>query len=546
MNLLSPFLATAQAAESGGNPNAKNPFSSASGLYGFTDGTWGRVVQKYGDRYGLTVAGKNDPRQQELGARAIAEGDYMPWWAGKGISDPNPVQLYQTHFWGTPNLDKVISAPKGTSLKDALGPSFDAVFKGNAKLFGNNPNITTDQAYDVVSGYAEHADVPVASKAYPPGSEPVDQPPPQQPGGPMADFIPPAMLPQAPTGSPPGMFSPMNLLRMGGAALSGRNLGDSFGKMGTAAAEGAMADQANYRANAQLDNQTQKTRADVIGEASKLMEMGMNPQVAIGLVTGRIDPAQAQQHLATFTSSGGKGMKGDTYLTPDGQSIVEMQHPWGPPSLHNLQTGQKVDALPQGSYRAQDAYYRTLHTGEAAAENGAMSAAAGAPKTIADLDALENLIPQIATGGDVLAVVRRNFTNLTGLPLSGNDQAAQNVAEKLFETLKVGRQNLLHGFGRVDLPMVKAVQAAGAGWQQNPEALRAIIAYSKIEPQRQAEMIKDWRKATPAQRGQGFRAFSTQWDEAHPMEDTIRQAFAPITDRGPNGPRKSLNDIFGK
>lgn len=72
-------------AESNFNPTAKNPASSASGVYQFLDGTFSRFCIK---TYQLTegLADKNDPDIQiECAVRMIAEGGITHWQPSEHI-----------------------------------------------------------------------------------------------------------------------------------------------------------------------------------------------------------------------------------------------------------------------------------------------------------------------------------------------------------------------------------------------------------------------------------------------------------------------------
>ena len=61
--------------ESALNPTAKNPLSTASGLFQFLNSTY----SFYAKRYGISLE-KNDPRNQaELAARMIADGKISAW-----------------------------------------------------------------------------------------------------------------------------------------------------------------------------------------------------------------------------------------------------------------------------------------------------------------------------------------------------------------------------------------------------------------------------------------------------------------------------------
>lgn len=545
-SLWSSFVPQAEAAESGGDPGAQNPNSSASGILQFTTPTWNSTVQKYGDRYGLTLDGKNNSRQQELGAKALIDNEYTPWFQSKGV-DPNTTDIYQMHFWGQPAMEKMMAAPGAAKLTDVLGPG---AYTANKGLFGNNPNVTVTDATNAVAAHFNKNGLQnqqVASLPVPPGAPQAQATPQDLPqGDPMSGSmnLPPSMMaqqaPQMPDpNAAPNPWSPMNMLRMAAGMGQGPNISTGMAGAANALVQGQQQDFQNQMGQQDYRLKQQQANASIMGEASKLMEMGVPPPLAIGITSGQIPAGQAQQALQNMTATGGRGTKGDTYLTPDGHTIQETQRPFGKPTLTDLQTGQVIPNLPVGAYRSQDAYVKSLQGGEGAAENAAINGAMQAPKTLAQLDSLKDLVPQIATGQDLLSTVRRNFTNLTGLPLGGNDATAQNLAQNTMDQLKVARMGLLKGYGRVDLPMVKAVQAAGPNWMQNPDALNAVIEYSKIEPTRQMQTVKDWNAAQAnGQGGMGYRKFAMNWEDQHPMEADVRSALAfPTSQSNPGTPQ---------
>lgn len=86
--------------ESGGNPRAKNPSSTASGLFQFINGTW----RAYGGGEFAPTAKQATVEQQHIVAnRAFAAEGYRPWnaskscWGGKvGSSAPSPRESPRT------------------------------------------------------------------------------------------------------------------------------------------------------------------------------------------------------------------------------------------------------------------------------------------------------------------------------------------------------------------------------------------------------------------------------------------------------------------
>lgn len=119
-----------QQAESGGNPNAKNPNSSASGLYQFTDGTWKGLINNYPEA-GLQNYQKNDPKAQQI-AMALLTDENTRAYNKAGIQ-PNDADLYAAHFLGAP------SAVKAKLNPQAIGAAlFPQAAKSNPTIFYNN------------------------------------------------------------------------------------------------------------------------------------------------------------------------------------------------------------------------------------------------------------------------------------------------------------------------------------------------------------------------------------------------------------------------
>lgn len=100
------FLNTLVGIESNGNPNARNPNSTATGLTQFTEGTWGEMMRKHPD-IGLTPDGRTDPEQAKNAALAYAQDN------GKLLADNGhevtPGNLYLGHFLGGPGASRFLT-----------------------------------------------------------------------------------------------------------------------------------------------------------------------------------------------------------------------------------------------------------------------------------------------------------------------------------------------------------------------------------------------------------------------------------------------------
>jgi hypothetical protein len=134
-------------AESGGNPNAQNPNSSASGLYQFTDATWRSAVDKWGRKNGIKYGDKSNPQAQEA-MMEMLKMDNARVLQNKGI-EPSDANLYFAHFMGAPAASKAISL---LGKRAIAARSFPDAAKANPEVFFNKGKPRTiDEVYEIIT-----------------------------------------------------------------------------------------------------------------------------------------------------------------------------------------------------------------------------------------------------------------------------------------------------------------------------------------------------------------------------------------------------------
>lgn len=108
-----PYAQNVAQAESGGNPNAVNPTTGATGTYQFLPSTWQDLMQRHPE-LGLTADGMTDPAQQQK-AMPVFTAENARTLASNGIA-PSPGSLYAAHFLGGEGASQVLSAPDTTPI----------------------------------------------------------------------------------------------------------------------------------------------------------------------------------------------------------------------------------------------------------------------------------------------------------------------------------------------------------------------------------------------------------------------------------------------
>lgn len=152
--------------ESGGNPNARNPNSSARGAGQFIDSTWLDTLARHrpdirGSREEL-LALKMDPQlSRQMTAAYASDNGQMLAQAGLPVTDGTS---YLAHFAGPKGAVSLLTADPTTPVESVLGPS----------AVSANPFLKGKTAADVVAwANQKMGQAPVAAKIMQPGQAPV-------------------------------------------------------------------------------------------------------------------------------------------------------------------------------------------------------------------------------------------------------------------------------------------------------------------------------------------------------------------------------------
>ena len=174
------YFSALRAQESAGDPNARNPRSSATGLYQFTDRTWSDVVNSpEGRAAGLRLDGRGDPQQQETAVRIFTAGNEQALRAAG--HDPTPSNLYMAHFLGRAGGPAFLGALRTNPDAPATSAVGAGVAQANPTIFfrpDGSPR-TVREVYALQTrrfggvAAAAPAPGPVASEALPPPQAPV-------------------------------------------------------------------------------------------------------------------------------------------------------------------------------------------------------------------------------------------------------------------------------------------------------------------------------------------------------------------------------------
>lgn len=116
------LAALSQAEDPSGDPFAKNPYSSASGLYQFTKATWTALGGAWGSDPTKAFGGLT-PSTDEQTARAQQLTDGNASLLTRAGAAVNSLTLYAAHIFGPSTAAKVLNADPSTPLANLVGGS---------------------------------------------------------------------------------------------------------------------------------------------------------------------------------------------------------------------------------------------------------------------------------------------------------------------------------------------------------------------------------------------------------------------------------------
>jgi hypothetical protein len=135
-------LTIAQIENPSGDPSAKNPNSSARGVYQFVDKTWKSMGGTDADR-------GNIDKQVELGVRHIKQNrEGLRTSLGR---EPTPAEIYLAHQQGLAGAKALLSAGAGVSAIDALVPAYEGDRAAATAAVVNNGGSANTTAADFVA-----------------------------------------------------------------------------------------------------------------------------------------------------------------------------------------------------------------------------------------------------------------------------------------------------------------------------------------------------------------------------------------------------------
>ncbi|MEO6339600.1 MAG: transglycosylase SLT domain-containing protein [Caulobacteraceae bacterium] len=166
------FLMRTAKRESGFNPSAKAPSSSAAGLFQFVEQTWLSVLKKHGVTHGYAryagliqqgadgryhVPGGNEARKAVMDLRLDPQaaavmageltGDHAAYLRGRVGREPSGGELYAAHFLGPQGSAKLIEAYQASPSASAASLFPEAAASNHNIFYADGKARTVAQVY---------------------------------------------------------------------------------------------------------------------------------------------------------------------------------------------------------------------------------------------------------------------------------------------------------------------------------------------------------------------------------------------------------------
>lgn len=477
---LSSNLMSAQAmGESGGNPNIgqHGGLSTAGGMFGFTTPTWQGMMNNHPE-LGLTMAGKNDPGQQQR-AYPVFASDNASSLQRSGVN-PTASLVSLASFLGPTAAAAFGHAQPGERSQDVLTRALGA---DQANQFmRSNPTILTASA--TVGDVIAHNDkTHVNSNGRDLGETAAPQsgfsPSPASPGASAAPM--PADFAQGPSGNSPRASVDTSgqtgdtMISTGLALMGGRDWREGLANAGHAYEAASARSQAVAMRNAELQNDGIKRDTDAPYRAAEVAQaraaawnasqapttltaaqaatlQQSNNQMDLTrqhyAETAAFNRSQLQQHGDQFQQSQESADRrfdetartSENFIVPgeapgQEQSIQVTRMRNGATEIKNMNTGETVPTMPNGAvpmstYNAGQTQQARMGAKADALVGGLLNDAQAGQSRVADIDrAISSAnAPGANTGPDMASRFARAIFPSLGIDVSEQDMAKMSIA----------------------------------------------------------------------------------------------------------------------
>lgn len=541
------FADRTAAVESGGNPTAKNPNSSASGPYQFTNATW---LENFDKAFPQAAAGLSP--QQKLAVRdnpqlrGVQDKVFQTFTAGnesalKDAGVPiNDTTRYAAHFFGAGDAPKVLKAPASTPLADLVQPE---TLQANSFLQGMTAGQARAWLAQKMPGGAEAASAFAAPErpAIPPHGIPQGSadgsPPPAAPvrvagpamtPGPPSGASGPATAPASPQATPqpqagaqpqpapqpgpmPDALRPMipaqfndpmqyvNFLRQKQASYEAAGLVGVKGADGAAKAYGAQADKIMDAINKEYERTPEQKNAAASGGLNPLTLENAKQAGRVAAENQALTEAAKNFQFDQRLAGAGGGQPGQG--TAPAETLVEQQA---------RAAGAKKQA--EGEAERYGKRYDAIQ------ESGSRALA-----DLPQLDLAKKLMddPNFYSGvGEKYNLVYKRLLSTFGS--DPNVAAPQEAFRKIIAASILDQIKGLAGTGQIRVAEIKIMEQAAANAENTPAANKILVEIASRLQQRAADLAAIAQNYKDGRLDQGFDRLVRMYDQGKMPEQTVK------------------------
>lgn len=256
--------------------------------------------------------------------------------------------------------------------------------------------------------------------------------------------------------------------------------------------------------------------ADAVTKVAQQYRMPTPREIAIAQMRGKL--AQAA------SGSGGTSyQKGDIWYAPGGAAYREIFDPSVGSVFQDVQSGEMVKSLPEGSQQRVDSPVGERATADAKTEQDFYTAYDTSFSRLSSLQNMKDLIPTAGLGPDVLSGMARSLASITGRDIGDVKIASIQEFNKEVRNLELGKAVEQRGLGQFTEMERKIVREALATLETDPTAAQRIIDTMIAREERIQRLYGEWEDSG---KSGSFRSFVTDFNRRAEQEQKASEPKA--------------------